>query len=172
MAVNIKSWVSSRWEAGRPSIHRACRPVSVDSENFHASSAPLKRRRIRTGSCTRHCFGDAYNHSHWKQPPRLEYSNKISKERALMTFEKIELASGRAVLYRGDSLSILNEIHPVDAVITDPPYSSGGLHRSNRGLPPSRNNVGEAAMSAADLYVRNEPEPESGSRCTPIALQA
>ncbi len=41
-------------------------------------------------------------------------------------------------------------------------------------FPPSSTdfyfNVGKAAMSTADLYVRNEPEPESGSRCTPIAF--
>lgn len=37
-------------------------------------------------------------------------------------------------LYRGDPLAVLRELPDasVDAVITDPPYSSGGLHRSDR----------------------------------------
>lgn len=41
---------------------------------------------------------------------------------------------GGVELYRGDSLALLRELpdESVDAVITDPPYSSGGLHRSDR----------------------------------------
>lgn len=44
------------------------------------------------------------------------------------------LDDGDAVLYSGDSLSVLRDLPDasVDAVIADPPYSSGGLHRSDR----------------------------------------
>ena len=40
----------------------------------------------------------------------------------------------RATLYRGDALAVLRELPDasVDAVITDPPYSSGGLMRGDR----------------------------------------
>lgn len=37
-----------------------------------------------------------------------------------------------AVLYRGDCLEVLSSISSVDAVITDPPYSSGGQFRGDR----------------------------------------
>ena len=42
-------------------------------------------------------------------------------------------------LYQGDSLSLLKELpdHSVDAVVTDPPYSSGGFARSDRNQKTS-----------------------------------
>lgn len=42
-------------------------------------------------------------------------------------------------VYQGDSLAILRELPTasVDAVVTDPPYSSGGLMRSDRGVETS-----------------------------------
>lgn len=45
-----------------------------------------------------------------------------------------ESGDGRACLYEGDALSILAsmETGTADAVITDPPYSSGGQYRSDR----------------------------------------
>lgn len=44
----------------------------------------------------------------------------------------------RAVLYHGDALAILRDLpeESVDAVITDPPYSSGGLFASERQRDP------------------------------------
>ncbi|MEM1191535.1 MAG: site-specific DNA-methyltransferase [Pseudomonadota bacterium] len=45
-------------------------------------------------------------------------------------YEKVEI--GDATLYRGDCLEILPMLSDVDAVITDPPYSSGGAFRSDR----------------------------------------
>lgn len=39
---------------------------------------------------------------------------------------------GNATLYHGDSLRIIPELRDIDAVITDPPYSSGGQFRSDR----------------------------------------
>jgi site-specific DNA-methyltransferase (adenine-specific) len=42
----------------------------------------------------------------------------------------------RVQLYRGDCLDFLRQLPPgsIDAVITDPPYSSGGLYRGDRML--------------------------------------
>lgn len=39
---------------------------------------------------------------------------------------------GSATLYRGDCLDIIPKLPMVDAVITDPPYSSGGMTRGDR----------------------------------------
>ena len=48
-------------------------------------------------------------------------------------------ASGRWVLHQGDALAVLRSMPDasVDAVITDPPYSSGGFTRGDRSLPPA-----------------------------------
>lgn len=49
----------------------------------------------------------------------------------------------RWTVLRGDSLALLPQLAgPVDAVITDPPYSSGGAMRSDRVRPPSRKYLG------------------------------
>ena len=46
------------------------------------------------------------------------------------------LVTERATLHHGDSLRVLHALEDdgvrVHATITDPPYSSGGLHRSDR----------------------------------------
>lgn len=39
---------------------------------------------------------------------------------------------GQATLYLGDCLEVLPTLHDVDALITDPPYSSGGMVRGDR----------------------------------------
>ncbi len=44
---------------------------------------------------------------------------------------------GDATLYLGDSFEILPTLADVDAVITDPPYASGGMYRADRVAPPS-----------------------------------
>jgi site-specific DNA-methyltransferase (adenine-specific) len=49
---------------------------------------------------------------------------------------------GDATLYLGDCREILPELGKVDAVITDPPYSSGGVFRTDR-----------ASRSTADKYI-------------------
>jgi site-specific DNA-methyltransferase (adenine-specific) len=48
-------------------------------------------------------------------------------------------AGGRWVLHHGDALAVLRAMPDasVDAVITDPPYSSGGFTRGDRSLPPA-----------------------------------
>lgn len=47
--------------------------------------------------------------------------------------------SGEAQLHRGDCLEIMRELEAesVDAVIADPPYSSGGFTRSDRNADPA-----------------------------------
>lgn len=43
---------------------------------------------------------------------------------------------GRATLYRGDCLGIIHSLdRQFDAVVTDPPYSSGGQSKGNRAAP-------------------------------------
>jgi site-specific DNA-methyltransferase (adenine-specific) len=50
-----------------------------------------------------------------------------------------QLKSGLAELYQGDCLEILPGISaPISAVITDPPYSSGGMTAAARSKPTSK----------------------------------
>jgi site-specific DNA-methyltransferase (adenine-specific) len=44
---------------------------------------------------------------------------------------------GDVTLYLGDCLEILPALGKVDAVVTDPPYSSGGLFKGDRAQEPS-----------------------------------
>lgn len=50
--------------------------------------------------------------------------------------EPVILAGGRVKLYCGNALAILPHLAPVDAVIVDPPYASGGMYRADRARPP------------------------------------
>ena len=63
-------------------------------------------------------------------------------------------ADDRATLYRGDALAVLRELPDasIDAVITDPPYSSGGMMRGDRAQP------------AEDKYRGWSQVPGGGSR--------
>jgi site-specific DNA-methyltransferase (adenine-specific) len=45
---------------------------------------------------------------------------------------------GTCTIYHGDCRDILPYVGQVDAVITDPPYSSGGMYRSDRSLPTTQ----------------------------------
>jgi|GEM_PF-2697621 len=47
-----------------------------------------------------------------------------------MSFEKVQI--GSATLYLADCLAVLPLLSGIDAVITDPPYSSGGQFRGDR----------------------------------------
>jgi len=44
------------------------------------------------------------------------------------------------ILYQGDALSVLRELpgESVDTVLTDPPYSSGGVHQAARQADPAK----------------------------------
>ncbi|NUX55944.1 DNA-methyltransferase [Paraburkholderia youngii] len=44
----------------------------------------------------------------------------------------IPIQIGDATLYCGDALGVLPQLTDVDAILTDPPYSSGGQHMSDR----------------------------------------
>lgn len=57
-----------------------------------------------------------------------------------MTSPRVETI-GDATLYLGDCLEVVPTLADIDAVVTDPPYSSGGSFRSDRALPPSRKYV-------------------------------
>ena len=55
---------------------------------------------------------------------------------------------GNATLYCGDCLEVLTLLPQVDAVITDPPYSSGGMVRGDR------------MMSTRDKYQSSDVDVE------------
>ncbi len=59
--------------------------------------------------------------------------------------------SDRATLYQGDALAVLRELPDasVDAVITDPPYSSGGMVRGDRVNPDLDAKYMDTATSGA-----------------------
>ncbi|UHC14363.1 site-specific DNA-methyltransferase [Methylobacterium currus] len=52
-----------------------------------------------------------------------------------MTTTRTEHLAEGVTLYLGDCLSILPTINQVDALLTDPPYSSGGMFRGDRMAP-------------------------------------
>jgi len=56
---------------------------------------------------------------------------------------------GNATLYLGDCLEILPTLGKVDAVITDPPYSSGGQFRSDRTQKTSTKYVNSDSLFTA-----------------------
>jgi site-specific DNA-methyltransferase (adenine-specific) len=44
----------------------------------------------------------------------------------------------KVTIYCGDALDILPQLDPVDLVLTDPPYSSGGAFRADRSQPTNK----------------------------------
>lgn len=56
---------------------------------------------------------------------------------------------GEATLYHGDCLEILPTLPKVDAVITDPPYSSGGAFRADRAGSTAKKYMGAYNRPAA-----------------------
>jgi site-specific DNA-methyltransferase (adenine-specific) len=68
--------------------------------------------------------------------------SRVSSEAASSDAERatpIVGAGGHWVLQHGDALAVLRSMPDasVDAVITDPPYSSGGFTRGDRSMPPA-----------------------------------
>lgn len=56
---------------------------------------------------------------------------------------------GNATIYRGDAMHVLGQLDlQVDALITDPPYSSGGMVRSDRMQAPSAKYVQQGPAQA------------------------
>jgi len=65
--------------------------------------------------------------------------------------ERVEI--GDAVLYHGDCLEILPTLPKVDALITDPPYSSGGQFRGDRAQKTSAKYVqGDSVATIRDEF--------------------
>jgi site-specific DNA-methyltransferase (adenine-specific) len=56
---------------------------------------------------------------------------------------------GNATLYLGDCLEIIPTLEGVDAVITDPPYSSGGAFRSDRDRSTEKKYLGSYGNAGA-----------------------
>lgn len=57
---------------------------------------------------------------------------------------------GNATLYCGDALQVFPRLSGCDALVTDPPYSSGGQFASSRAQDP-RNKYPKAGYTGADL---------------------
>lgn len=68
---------------------------------------------------------------------------------------------GAVTIYHGEALNLLTEMEPQDigAIIADPPYSSGGMFRSDRQLDPSNKYRG---FSHSPTETR-KPAAEAGS---------
>jgi DNA modification methylase len=62
---------------------------------------------------------------------------------------KVEI--GDATLYHGDCLEILPTLQGVDAIVTDPPYSSGGYQEAGKG-------AGSIGTDATDKWGGKRPE--------------
>ena len=75
-----------------------------------------------------------------------------------MDFEKVELAGGRAVLYRGDSLDLLAAgLLKCDAIVSDPPYGIGFQH-DGRGSP--------MGVRKTDKIIGDDAPFDPGPRCS------
>lgn len=59
---------------------------------------------------------------------------------------------GDATLYQGDCLELIDQVEDFHALITDPPYSSGGMWISSRGRPSSE----KYTKSLTHAYAHNE----------------
>jgi site-specific DNA-methyltransferase (adenine-specific) len=58
---------------------------------------------------------------------------------------------GEATLYLADCLEVIPTLADIDAVVTDPPYSSGGSFRSDRVLAPSRKYVANQSLETVRI---------------------
>ncbi|HSS09041.1 MAG TPA: DNA methyltransferase, partial [Acidimicrobiales bacterium] len=54
---------------------------------------------------------------------------------------------GWATIYHGEALEVIPSLPEFDALITDPPYSSGGMHRSDRMVATVTKYVSSATMA-------------------------
>lgn len=70
-----------------------------------------------------------------------------------MTVQKETI--GNAVLYCGDSLELLQHDLVADALITDPPYSSGGINAGTRRCSAQEKYIGKSGPQYADFYGDN-----------------
>lgn len=71
--------------------------------------------------------------SHWRTVSRLGFlcvvRRRVASEGGRV---KAFYDADGVTIYHGNALEILPELEPFDALVTDPPYSSGGMFRSDR----------------------------------------
>lgn len=66
--------------------------------------------------------------------------------------EPVTFLDGAVTLYCGDCREILPTLGKVDAVVTDPPYSSGGAMRSDRNRPTSEKYMMTGTLKEYDEF--------------------
>jgi len=66
---------------------------------------------------------------------------------------------GNATLYLGDCLEVMPSLGPVDAVVTDPPYGIGYVHRGNIRGEKALVGQTKAANSRGILPITNDDRP-------------
>lgn len=86
-----------------------------------------------------------------------------------MHIEKVEM--GNATLYLGDCFSVMEQLPEVDAVITDPPYSSGGLHRSERMGSTTQKYVHNGTKVYRDDFDHDNKDQRSWTKWCAIWMQ-
>ncbi len=79
-------------------------------------------------------------------------------------FEKVELAGGRAVLYRADCLEVLAAgLLKRDAIVTDPPYGIGFKHSGYKKARPIVDSLGTTRRSklvrSRDCTIQGDDAP-------------
>ena len=73
---------------------------------------------------------------------------------------------GRVTLYQGDCIEILPTLEPCDAVITDPPYASGGMYKADRCMDVSSKYVqNRQSLTWADFKGDNKDQRSWMSWC-------
>lgn len=73
---------------------------------------------------------------------------------------------GQATLYQGDCLQILPSLtDPIDALITDPPYSSGGMVRGDR----TNQSTAAKYVQSGPPWTPNTTSTSSATTATPAA---
>lgn len=73
-----------------------------------------------------------------------------------VSVQRVEI--GNAVLYCGDSLQIIPSLPMVDAVVTDPPYSSGGMFRGDRQRKTSKKYQGSSSEKHPEFIGDNRDQ--------------
>lgn len=64
-------------------------------------------------------------------------------------------------IYHGEALALLPSVEPFDALVTDPPYSSGGMHRSDRMASTVTKYVNSSTMSVRHEFAGDNRDQRS-----------
>ena len=119
--------------------------------------------REATGGGRREAVGDGLARPGGAVPPG--WPATMSATRSLMQHDDApEVATGPGwELRRGDALAVLRTLPDelVDAVITDPPYSSGGLHRAARMAKTSKKYVDSRTATARPEFLGDNRDQRS-----------